>query len=173
MSTPTPLPELDDHYLLDPIDRAAADRLRARGGPVLVADAHPGYPCRQCLRDARVGDELVLVSYDPFEGDSPYRAPTAIFLHRRDCGTPEPGPALPAQLARRRLAVRAYDAAQMMTAARLVDGADLPGTVHELFQDSAVQRVDLHNAARGCWAASVRRAPADPPETGSSCAVRS
>ena len=159
MSTTTPPPELDDRYRLDPIDRATADRLRAGGGQVRVADSHPGYPCRQCLRDAQVGDELILVSHDPFAGDSPYRAPTAIFLHRHDCGTPDPGPALPAQLTRRRLAVRAYDDAQMMTAARLIDGVDLPGTVDELFQDTAVQRIDLHNAARGCWAASVRRSP--------------
>lgn len=158
MST-RPTPTLDTRYRLDPIDRVTADRLRARGGQPRVAGAHPGYPCRQCLRDAQVGDELVLVSHDPFEGDSPYRAPTAIFLHRHDCGAPDPGPALPAQLARRRLAVRAYDAAQMMTEARIVDGVDLPTAVDELFQDAAVQRLDLHNAARGCWAASVRRSP--------------
>ena len=55
------------------IDPLHADRLRAAGGIRYVADEKPGFPCRQCLRDAEIGDEMILVSYDPFEESSPYR----------------------------------------------------------------------------------------------------
>ena len=35
-----------------------------------VADESPGYPCRQCLRDADVGEELVVFAWaDPIPND--------------------------------------------------------------------------------------------------------
>ena len=49
---------------LRPIEPNEADRLREvwADSPVYVADAKPSYPCRPCLRDAEVGEELLLVS---------------------------------------------------------------------------------------------------------------
>jgi Protein of unknown function (DUF1203) len=82
-------------FELRPIDPAEADRLRASWGhaPVCVADERPGYPCRQCLEDAEIGEELLLVSYDPFMIDSPtgWRARSfciAFRGHRRPIGGP-------------------------------------------------------------------------------------
>ena len=149
---------LDPRLILTPIDAASAARLRAQGGPVSVADAHPGYPCRQCLQDAEPGERLVLVAYDPFSGTSPYRAPSPVFLHVDECRPPEPGAPLPEQLTRRRLSVRAFDRHEIMTAARLIDGIDLAEVALELLDDPGVQRLDVHNAARGCWAVSIHRA---------------
>ena len=48
----------DQTFMLRPISQSDADALRLGGGPVYVADECPGYPCRQCLRDAAIGDEL-------------------------------------------------------------------------------------------------------------------
>ncbi|MEA3184321.1 MAG: hypothetical protein QOJ74_798, partial [Ilumatobacteraceae bacterium] len=39
-------------YLVAAIDPSAADELRAHGGINYVVDEQPGFPCRQCLRDA-------------------------------------------------------------------------------------------------------------------------
>lgn len=82
-------------YRLAPIDPTSADALRARGGPSYVADDHPGYPCRQCLRDAEVGEELILGSHDPFTVDTPYRSASPIFLHREPCEFSKEEGALP------------------------------------------------------------------------------
>jgi hypothetical protein len=38
---------------------------------VVVADAPDSYPCRRCLTDARVGERLLLLPYDPFPQASP------------------------------------------------------------------------------------------------------
>ncbi len=46
------------------IDPAIADQLRARGGIAYVAESRPGYPCRQCLRAAEIGEVVILVSHD-------------------------------------------------------------------------------------------------------------
>jgi len=146
-------------FQLVPIDPATADRLRAAhpDAPVFVADAYPGYPCRQCLRDAEVGDELVLVSYDPFTVTSPYRSASPIFLHRYPCSPPADVAVIPEQLAVRQLSVRAFDAAAMMLDAAVVPGIDLAATVRRFFGDDSTDHIHVHNATRGCWAVRVER----------------
>lgn len=147
-------------FQLTPIDPAVADSLRAGqpDAPVVVADDHqPGYPCRQCLRDADPGDELVLVSYDPFTAASPYRAASPIFLHHQACPPPADTSEIPRQLAVRQLSVRAFDAAAMMTDARIVAGTDLAATLGEFLAVAATDHVHVYNATRGCWAVRVDR----------------
>lgn len=149
-------------FEIRPLPADVADRLRSIATVVQTADATPGFPCRQCLRDAEVGDEVVLVSFDPFDGwpaaeASPYRSASPIYLHRRDCSARlDPNP-IPRQLAERRLSVRAFDAAAMMSGAELVDGGDLSATLTRLLADPAVHRVHVHNAGAGCFAASAGR----------------
>jgi Protein of unknown function (DUF1203) len=147
-------------FAISPIDAATAGRLRAGATIVRVADESPGYPCRQYLRDAEIGDEMVLVSHDPFaivDTDSPYRCTSAVFLHRHDCSERlDPAP-LPDQLTRRRLSVRAFDADAMMLDGRVVDGTDLDATIAELFAVDQVERLHVHNAGPGCFAAAIER----------------
>ncbi|ONH26605.1 DUF1203 domain-containing protein [Pseudofrankia asymbiotica] len=146
-------------YRLRPIDPRDADRLRAGNpnAPVYAVDAHPGYPCRQCLRDADVGEEVILVSHDPFTADSPYRSASPIFLHRAPCEPPPDLRTLPVQLVGRELSARAFDADAMMIDAAVVAGTDLAGTLDRFFDVDACDHVHVHNASRGCWATRVDR----------------
>lgn len=149
-------------YRLAPIDPEQADRLRrhwaATEDAPYVADQHPGYPCRQCLRDAAIGEELVLVSHDPFTVDSPYRSASPIFLHRGSCTPPADLTELPTQLTGRQLTVRAFDEQALMIDAALVDGDELDATLRRFLADPACDHVHVHNATRGCWAVRVDRA---------------
>jgi Protein of unknown function (DUF1203) len=147
----------DSTFVLRPISPSDADALRRRGGPLYVADEHPGYPCRQCLRDAAVGDELILVSHDPFGTDSPYRSASPIFLHRTSCQPYAIEPVLPEQLTRRQLSVRSFDSEEMMIDAAVIDGTDLEFTIQRFFADTASNQIHVHNATRGCWAVAVDR----------------
>jgi hypothetical protein len=142
---------------LSGIDPAAADQLRVRGGIAYVADAKPGYPCRQCLRDAEIGEEVILVSYDPFTASSPYRCASPIFIHSRSC-TPYDSDELPEQLTRGSRSVRAFDTEAMMLDAALIEGEHLAATIDRLFDNPDVDHVHIHNEPRGCWAARVDRA---------------
>ena len=144
-------------FVLSPISAEKADHLRDRGGPVYVADEHPGFPCRQCLQDAAIGDELVLVSHDPFESESEYRSASPIFLHRTRCGSPGSITELPTQLTARQLSVRAFDSAEMMIDAAVIDGDRLAATIGRFFDNADANRLHVHNATRGCWAVSVER----------------
>ncbi|MCU0261661.1 MAG: DUF1203 domain-containing protein [Ilumatobacteraceae bacterium] len=147
-------------FRIEPLPVATANRLREAATLVRVADEWPGAPCRACLRDAEVGDELVLVSFDPFDGwdaaeVSPYRSPSPIYLHRRDCSAEVDSAPIPDQLARRVLSVRAFDDRAMMLEGCVVDGADLATTLEELSERAGVARILVHNAGPGCFAAKV------------------
>ncbi len=144
-------------YRLKPIDPAVADQLRATGGERYIADTKPGYPCRQCLRDADIGEPLVLVSHDPFTAHSPYRSRSPIFLHEQPCNAPTDLTTMPDQLTRRQLSVRAFDRNEMMIDAAVIDGTDLDATLRQFFEEQATNEVHVHNATRGCWATSVSR----------------
>jgi|ERR1019366_6621895 hypothetical protein len=142
---------------LMPIDITEANRLRDRATVVKVADASPGYPCRQCLLDADIGEELVLVSFDPFTYDSPYRSSSPIFLHKNQCREPRLDKISDQQL-RRQLSVRAFDNAEMMSDAEVIDGGDLEDVALRLFESSDVAFLHVHNASPGCWALRIERA---------------
>ncbi|MCU1366221.1 MAG: hypothetical protein JWN39_1860 [Ilumatobacteraceae bacterium] len=144
-------------YTLVPIDPQTADALRAGGGVPYTADSVPGYPCRQCLRDAAIGEEVLLVAHDPFTMDSPYRSSSPIFIHRDPC-TPDAGAGvLPEQLTCRKLSVRSFDPEAMMIDASLIDGSDLDATIRRFFDEPTSARIHVHNAVRGCWAVTVER----------------
>jgi hypothetical protein len=143
-------------YVIAGLDPGIADDLRARGGIDYVTDEHPGFPCRQCLRDAEIGEEMILVSHDPFTASSPYRSASPIFLHRSPC-TPDESAEIPEQLTRRRLSVRAFDVSAMMVDAALIDGHELPAAIERLLEDPAVDHLHVHNEPRGCFAARVDR----------------
>ena len=145
-------------FLVAGVDPAEANRLRVAGGVAYIANSKPGYPCRQCLRDAEIGDEMLLVSYDPFTATSPYRCASPIFIHSAPCASDE-GHGLPIQLTSRTLSVRGFDSAAMMLDAALIDGTDLSGTIEALFDNPAIDHLHVHNASRGCWAARVQRGP--------------
>jgi hypothetical protein len=160
----------DASFQLMPLDELSADLLRTRGGRNYIADSKPGYPCRQCLRDAEIGEELMLVSYDPFTKDSPYRSSSPIFVHARPC-SPDPDlVGLPTQLVTRQLSVRAFDQESMMIDAAVIQGIDLDATLHRMFTDKDVEVVHVHNAVRGCWATNVVRT--HEPSAGVSTLVR-
>jgi hypothetical protein len=115
-------------------------------------DKPNAYPCRRCLRDAEPGEVVVLCSYDPFLGVSPYSGPGPIYVHERDCA-PFAGDELPDQLTRRLLSVRAYDQQHMLMDADVVEGAGLADAAERLLRGASYLHV--HNARPGCFAARI------------------
>jgi hypothetical protein len=124
----------------------------------VVADAPRAYPCRRCLRDAEVGEELALFPYDPFLADSPYRQAGPIFVHARDC-TPDPDDlrAAPVQLLTRQLSLRGFDAQHLQVATAVIDGADVEQAARRMLAKPGVEYLHVHNAAPGCFAVRIER----------------
>jgi hypothetical protein len=129
----------------------------------VVADAPQAYPCRRCLRDAQVGEELVLFPYDPFLGDSPYRQAGPIFVHVAECAPhPDDLRAASPQLRTRQLSLRGFDAAHAQIATAVIDGADVEASARRMLATPGVEYLHVHNAGPGCFTVRVERA--DPTE---------
>jgi hypothetical protein len=121
-------------------------------------DEKPGYPCRISLVDADPGETVLLLNYEHLPVDSPYRSAHAIFVRewaeeaRLDVNE------VPEQLRHRLISARAFDARGMMIGAEISEGTSIESAIARLFEDPATDFLHLHNAARGCYAAEVRRA---------------
>lgn len=147
--SPEPFREL---FMLD--DAALAAR-RARR---VIADAKPGFPCRVSLRDADIGEALILFHFAHLDRASPYASSHAIFVRENaEQAMPEVDE-IPALLATRLLSVRVFDRNAMMLGADVVPGTALKKALLEAFSDEATEFVDIHNAKPGCFAARAVRA---------------
>ncbi len=134
-----------------------AAQLERHGARRVIADAAHGFPCRVSLVDAQVGDELLLLPFEHQAALSPYRSSGPVFVRKTALQAElEPGE-LPPYVTRRKLSVRAYDAAHMMVAGELCDGSGVREPLVRLLADEAVSYIHLHNAARGCYSCRVDR----------------
>lgn len=130
---------------------AAAGAIRCR------ADTRPGFPCRITLEDAEPGETLLLLNYEHQAADTPYRARHAIFVREGAAAPARFENRLPAMLTDRLLAVRAFDAADMMTDAEVVEGQEARAHVERMLDDPRTAYLHVHAARRGCFLARIDR----------------
>ena len=150
-----------------PIDEDIAGRVRATRSDgygneriqATVAQEAGALPCRMCLEDAAVGDELLLFSYSPFERPVPYRYLGPIFVHARACVPYESHEVVPALIRRRLLALRGYDAEGRMQECDIAQGAEIEPLVERFFANPVVVTIHVHNARAGCFVCRIERAP--------------
>lgn len=136
-----------------------SDEELARHGAVrMVADAKPGYPDRVALRDAEVGERLLLLNYTHQPADNPYRASHAIFVLEGAEEAYDQVGKVPEVMRSRSISLRAFDERDLMIDADLADGVDLERSIQRLLADSRVAYLHAHYAKRGCYAARVGRA---------------
>ena len=145
---------LGDFQALLEMDSA---ELRGAGVTVCVADEPGAYPCRITLEDAMPGEELLLLSHAHLAGDTPYAATGPIFVRRNATATAVFENTVPEQQRRRLLSVRAYDRANCMVDADVVEGTQLEPLIERFFGDQRVSFLHVHNARRGCYACRVDR----------------
>src|SRR5260221_8094973 len=133
-----------------------ADALRARRAVRQVADARLSYPCRISLTDAELGEAVILVNYEHQRADSPYRASHAIYVREGEV-TYDAVDAVPDQLRRRTLSLRAFDESGMIVGADLVEGQALEQAVATLLADRRAPYLHAHFATYGCYAPGIER----------------
>ena len=149
------MPTFTVHAL--PEDVAAGAR-RSPGAMPAVAGGGP-YPVRCCLRDVDDAGEVVLASVMPFRGESPYAAPSPVYVHAERCeGHTVEHDAVPAMLRGRILSVRAYDGSHMLTGTEVLPGTELEGAIDRLLGDVPGAYVHVHFAGPGCFACRIDRA---------------
>ncbi len=135
-------------------DSSLADRGIVRR----IADRRPGYPCRVSLRDADVGEPVLLLNYEHLPTNSPYRSRHAIYVREYALEAKPSINEIPEALQIRLLSVRAFDDAGMMVDADVVAGTKLASNINRHFADKRISYLHVHNAKPGCFAARVDRA---------------
>lgn len=151
--------------LIHPLDAAqfsdlnslSDGELAARNIQVHISDG--SYPCRVSLEEARAGERVFLLNFEHQPGRSPYRSRHAIFVRANaQENTPEPD-SIPASISSRLLSVRAFDKADEIVDADVVEGSMASDLIDRFFANPQVEYIHLHFAKRGCFAAKVTRQP--------------
>ena len=132
--------------------------LAARGMRWMRVEQAVGFPCRISLADAPVGEDVLLLPYVHQDSKSPYRASGPIFVRRGQGTAARIVNALPPYLALRPLSVRAYDAADEMVDAEVIDGTAAAPLIESYLARDDVAYLHIHFARRGCFACRVDRA---------------
>ena len=131
------------------------ETLKKFGAKRIIADSNPGFPCRVSMRDAEIGETLILLNYFHHDKETPYRASHAIFViegAKEEVLAPN---SIPPLLHSRLLSVRAFDKYDDMIAAEVCEGSDLEQTISNLGSIQSAEYLHVHNAAPGCYAARI------------------
>lgn len=137
------------------LDAAA---VAARGVVRMTADSKPGFPCRITLEDAEPGETVLLLNHEHLAVDTPYRSRHAIFVRESATAPARVDGAVPPVMATRLLSLRAFDAADMMIDAEVVEGADAAPLIERFLDNPATAYLHAHAARRGCFVARIDRA---------------
>jgi hypothetical protein len=141
-----------------PLVALSDEQLLAHNARRVVADRHPGFPCRVSLIDAQPGESVLLVNYEHLPAASPYRARYAIYVREDAMEARLAVDEIPPVLENRLLSLRAFSAADMLLDADISQGAELRGDIERLLAREEVAYLHVHNARPGCYAARVDRA---------------
>ena len=150
----TGLPPEHFQNLLGLSDSALAERGACR----VVADAKPGFPDRVTLRDAEIGEQLLLLNYMHQPAANPYRASHAIFVLEDAHTAYDQVGEIPEVMRSRVMSLRAFDEQDVMVDAELAQGPELEGVIERLLGDPRVRYLQAHYAKRGCYAARIESA---------------
>jgi hypothetical protein len=118
----------------------------------------PGFPERIELRDAEVGDTVLLVNYLHLDVDSPYRSSHAVFVREGATAAYDACDVVPKSLYDRQLSLRAFDAGDMLIAADLAQAEDIEARIQAFLANPEVSYIHAHYARHGCYAARIDRA---------------
>ena len=122
------------------------------------ADSSPGFPCRIGLRDADIGEEVILLNYQHQPEPTPYQASHAIFIAKKSQQTWVGMDAIPVQMQSRTLSLRAFSRTHFVVEAALSDAASLVADIKTLMDMPGTAYIHAHFAKFGCFAARIDRA---------------
>ena len=149
-----------------PIRRSFLVRVRTEGRDDLGQQvkrviARGGEPCRDVLRRAQPGEELILASYSPFANPGPYKEYGPIFVLAEESSEPIRHDALQAgsesNYLRAQFAIRAYSNQEEIIDAVLVDARSGQSVVDNFFARTDVAFLHVRFPTYGCFACRFDR----------------
>jgi len=152
-----------------PLPRAFLDRVRNeglddQGQPVQRLTAEGGEPCRDVLRRARPGEEILLASFCPYDQTGPFRefGPVYVLSEPSDESVdyhrfPDSGDGL-TDYFHGQLALRAYGHDEDIRDAVLVTAEEAPGSAERFLGSPDTAFVQARFPTYGCFACRIERA---------------
>ena len=131
--------------------------LAKQGVQRIVADNSPGYPCRVSMRDAEVGENVLLLNYEHQPAPTAFRSSHAIFVRESASQAKLDRNEVPNMFRHRLLSVRAFDFSGMMIDADVIDGEHLESLIERMLANESVDYLHVHNAKLGCYVGLVKR----------------
>jgi hypothetical protein len=152
---------------ITPIPAAFLQRVRSEGiddlsQPVKRVVANGGEPCRDILRRAVAGEELILASFTPFSKPGPYReyGPIFVLAHPSDETVrldELPRAGAPTDYLREHFVVRAYSQEEEIRDASLTKASDLSATAERFFDSPETAFLHVRFPTYGCFALRIDR----------------
>lgn len=134
------------------------EELEGQGVKRYICDEAPGFPDRIEMRDAEIGESLLLLNHTSMAKNSPYRATHAIFVLENAKQTYHAINEIPPVMYNRLLSLRGFDQDGMIIDAAVAKGDDIKSEVLKLLSNDAIVHVDAHNAIPGCFSGRITRA---------------
>jgi hypothetical protein len=131
--------------------------LAERGIVRMTVSKKPSFPCRVSLTDRDIGESVLLLNHVSHDVANPYRASHAIFVTEGLEEAAEYVDEIPPVFVPRILSLRGFDKDGMMADAVLTQPGEAAAGIAKLFENSAITMIHAHNAARGCFAATIER----------------
>lgn len=150
--------------LVHAIDPAHLDQVRSRGtdghGNAVrpFAAAGHGEPLRCCLRHARQGEQITLISYAPLTRPSVWREVGPVYVHAARCEGHTPTGQLPEELREGPRVLRTYRSDGAMSYDHITvvtDQADLEPVITRLLAESDVATVHVRTLGPQCFLYAV------------------
>lgn len=130
------------------------------GNPLVttVVDKVGGTPLRCCLRDARVGERVTLLAYQPTAAGGPYAEVGPIFIHAAACPGYTASDRYPDDFRGRRQLLRAYGHdGGIVNAVIVEEGAEGEKVCAAYLSRSDVAFIHSRNVLWGCYMFTIRR----------------
>jgi hypothetical protein len=134
----------------------------ALGQPVKRVTAEGGEPCRDVMRRARPGEELILASYSPFTRVGPYHEYGPIFILANESDERAdrdafPVAGTPGDYLNARFVIRAYNEAEEIIDAALIEAKQSDETIDRFLSQPEVAFLHVRFPVYGCFALRVDR----------------
>jgi len=140
-----------------PLFGLSDDELSKRGIVRMTVTEKPSFPCRVSLTDRDIGESVLLLNHISHDVANPYRASHAIFVTEGADAAAEYVDEVPPVFEPRVLSLRGFDRSGMMADALLVQPGEADAGIRKLFENSEIETIHAHNAARGCFSAKIER----------------
>jgi hypothetical protein len=127
------------------------------GQPVKRVVAAGGEPCRDVLRRAEAGEELILASFTPFTKAGPYKEYGPVFVLARDAESVSQDSLPTDGYLRERFVIRAYSKEEAILDAEMVTPADASAAVDRFLGREDVAFLHVRFPTYGCFALRVDR----------------